>query len=146
MIRRSPIGQVRFPDAGEKVINGWSGTPAYVGAADCSRRCGAAGWTRRAVSQQLQPSGSGQVGPPPLALVEQKLNQVASDLRDVAKVLVMSKPALMPVLQKMIQAGAMLMQEINAAKQQGQPQQPSGPPEPPGGEGGQAEDSPTMDQ
>lgn len=93
-----------------------------------------------------QPSGSGQVGPPPLALVEQKLNQVASDLRDVAKVLVMSKPALMPVLQKMIQAGAMLMQEINTAKQQGQPQQPSGPPEPPGGEGGQAEDSPTMDQ
>ena len=81
-----------------------------------------------------------------MALVEQKLNQVATELRDVAKVLVMSKPALMPVLQKMIQAGAMLMQEISKSKQEGQPQQPSGPPQPPGGEGAQAEQSPTMDQ
>lgn len=92
--------------------------------------------------------GQNSVGPPPMALAEQKLNSVASDLRDVAKVLVMSKPALMPVLQKMIQAGAMLMQEITKDKMQaqGQPAQPSGPPEPPGGDGGQAEDSPTMDQ
>lgn len=81
-----------------------------------------------------------------MALVEQKLNSVATDLRDVAKVLVMSKPALMPVLQKMIQAGAMLMQEITKDKQQVQGQQASGPPEPPGGDGGQAADSPTMDQ
>ena len=93
-----------------------------------------------------QPSGTGQVGPPPMALVEQKLNQVASDLRDVAKVLVMSKPALMPVLQKMIQAGAMLMQEITKDNQQAQPQQPSGPPEAPGGEGAESDNSPTMDQ
>jgi len=81
-----------------------------------------------------------------MALVEQKLNQVASDLRDVAKVLVMSKPALMPVLQKMIQAGAMLMQEITKDNQQAQPQQPSGPPEAPGGEGAESDNSPTMDQ
>jgi hypothetical protein len=81
-----------------------------------------------------------------MALVEQKLNQVATELRDVAKVLVMSKPALMPVLQKMIQAGAMLMQEIGKSKQEGQQPQPSGPPQPPGGEGAQAAASPTMDQ
>ena len=93
-----------------------------------------------------QPSGDGQAGPPPMALVEQKLNQVATELRDVAKVLVMSKPALMPVLQKMIQAGAMLMQEIGKSKQEGQQPQPSGPPQPPGGEGAQAAASPTMDQ
>ncbi len=69
-----------------------------------------------------------------MALVEQKLNQVAGELRDVARILMMSKPALMPVLQKMIQAGAMLMQEINKAKPQGQ--QPTGPPQaqPSGGE------------
>lgn len=93
--------------------------------------------------------GQNSVAPPPMALVEQKLNQVATELRDVAKVLVMSKPALMPVLQKMIQAGAMLMQEVNKDKQQGQGQQqppPSGPPQPAGGEGAEAAASPTMDQ
>lgn len=89
------------------------------------------------VSQYLtnyQPSGEQAVGQPPMALVEQKLNQVAGELRDVARILMMSKPALMPVLQKMIQAGAMLMQEINKAKPQGQ--QPTGPPQaqPSGGE------------
>ncbi len=99
--------------------------------------------------QNYQGSG-GEAGPPPMALVEQKLNGVASELRDVAKVLVMSKPALMPVLQKMIQAGAMLMQEVNKDKQQGQGPQPSGPPQGAqaqgGGEEAQAAASPTMDQ
>lgn len=102
-------------------------------------------------SQYMQSyQGGGQAGPPPMALVEQKLNGVASELRDVAKVLVMSKPALMPVLQKMIQAGAMLMQEVNKDKQQGQGQQPSGPPQGPQSGGGEetqgAAASPTMDQ
>lgn len=99
--------------------------------------------------QNYQASGGGQAGPPPMALVEQKLNGVASELRDVAKVLVMSKPALMPVLQKMIQAGAMLMQEVNKDKQQGQGQQPSGPPQQASGGGEETQGaaaSPTMDQ
>ena len=83
-----------------------------------------------------QPQGEQAVGQPPMALVEQKLNQVALDLRDVARVLAMSKPALMPILQKMIQAGSMMMQEIGKDKQQG-PQ--PGPPQPAqgGGEEGQ---------
>lgn len=78
-----------------------------------------------------QPDES-QSGPPPLKLAEQKLSEVAMGLRDVARILVMSKPALMPVLQKMIQAGSMLMNEISKAnpqKQQGQPGPPTaGPP------------------
>lgn len=105
------------------------------------------------VGQYLQnyksQDGQGPAGAPPMALVEQKLNGVASELRDVAKVLVMSKPALMPVLQKMIQAGAMLMQEVNKDKQQGQTQGPpqSGPQQESAGEKEQQEtSSPTMDQ
>lgn len=99
--------------------------------------------------QNYQPQG-GQVGPPPMALVEQKMNGVATELKDVAKLLVMSKPALMPVLQKMIQAGAMLMQEVQKDKQSAQGQQPSGPPQQAQAAGGDeqagAAASPTMDQ
>jgi hypothetical protein len=72
-----------------------------------------------------------------MALVEQKLNQVALDLRDVARVLAMSKPALMPVLQKMIQAGSMLMQEVTKDKQQQQGPQPGPPQQAQGGGEGQ---------
>lgn len=59
-----------------------------------------------------------------MALVVQKLNSIASDLKEVAKLLVNTKPNLMPVLQKMLQAGSMLMSEIQSAQkgqQQGQP-------------------------
>ena len=84
-----------------------------------------------------QPQGEQAVGQPPMALVEQKLNQVALDLRDVARVLAMSKPALMPVLQKMIQAGSMLMQEVTKDKQQQQGPQPGPPQQAQGGGEGQ---------
>jgi len=51
-------------------------------------------------------------------LVEQKLNKVAADLKDVAKVLVQSKPNLVPLLQRSLQALSMLMNEIQQGKQQ----------------------------
>jgi len=85
-----------------------------------------------------QPPGqqAGGQGVNAMALAEQKLNQVASDLKEVAKLLVTSKPNLMPILQKMAQAGSMLMSEIQAGKpggQQGQPGAQRSAPEPPGG-------------
>ena len=68
-----------------------------------------------AAQQQGNPQGA-----PPLALVQQKLNESAAALKDVARVLIMSKPALMPILQKMIQAGSMLMDAVNQELQGGQ--------------------------
>ena len=73
--------------------------------------------------QQGGGPGADQGGPPqppPLMMVEQVMNQVALQLRDVARVLLMSKPMLMPILQKMIQAGSMLMDEIQKTNGQGQ--------------------------
>lgn len=67
-----------------------------------------------------------------MALVEQKLNSIAADLKEVAKILVSSKPNLMPVLQKMVEAGKMLMSEVQSSKpqaQQGMAGQPRGGPE-----------------
>ena len=51
-----------------------------------------------------------------MELAAQNLNQVASLLKDVAKVLVTSKPNLMPILQRMVQAGSMLMNEVQSNK------------------------------
>jgi hypothetical protein len=74
--------------------------------------------------QQAGPSAQfiqGQEGGQPgsaSALVEQKLNQVASDLKEIAKILVQSKPNLVPLLQRSIQALSMLMNEVQQGKQQ----------------------------
>lgn len=48
-----------------------------------------------------------------------RLNQVAEILSDVAKVLAVENPALMPVLQKVAQGGAVLMQEAMKSMPQG---------------------------
>lgn len=70
--------------------------------------------------------GAGQPGvDAPMQMVEQVLNDIALKLRDVARILIMSKPMLMPVLQKMIQSGSMLMDEIQKANS-GQDQQGTG--------------------
>lgn len=62
-----------------------------------------------------------------------KLNQVASDLKDIAKVLVQTKPNLVPLLQRALQALSMLMNEVQSSKQQmGQPGVQRQPPEPQG--------------
>lgn len=72
-----------------------------------------------------------------MSLVTQKLNQVASTLKDIAKVLAMTKPNLLPLLEHMVKAGSGLMNEIQGAQPQapGQQQGPPGasqrPPEPP---------------
>lgn len=79
------------------------------------------------ISQFLQGQGGDQQVQnfSPLALAEQRLNQVALAMRDVAKVLVNIKPELMPVWEKMMQAGTMLLGEIQKSSQG---QGPQGPP------------------
>ena len=70
------------------------------------------------ISQFLKRGGDAQVANfNPLQLAEQRLNQVALAMRDVAKVLVNVKPELMPVWEKMMQAGTMLLSEIQKASQ-----------------------------
>jgi hypothetical protein len=83
------------------------------------------------VQGQGQPGGQGGNA---TALLSQKLNQVASELKEVAQILNTTKPNLMPILQNMLRAGSMLMSEIQADKKQGgqagvQRQQPEAPPE-----------------
>ena len=92
------------------------------------------------LAQFLQNQGSpdqqaGAPGVNAMNLVEQKLNQVAAELKEVAKILVQNKPNAMPLLQKMLQAGSMLANEIQAGKPQNQAGQPGvqrQPPEPSG--------------
>lgn len=79
----------------------------------------------------------------PLLLAQSKLQEIAVNLKDIARVLIMSKPALMPVLQKMVEAGSMLMDEVQKGLPQGQPSggPDSGgpPPEAPGSAGAPGE-------
>lgn len=78
---------------------------------------------------QGQPGGQGATAD---NLALQKLNQVASDLKEVAKVLVQSKPNLVPLLQRSLQALSMLTNELMAGKQQmGQPGMQRQAPAPP---------------
>ena len=83
----------------------------------------------RFIQQQDPTGGQGQgqdaANFSAMGLVEQRLNQVALLMRDVAKVLVTAKPELMPVWEKMMQAGTMLLGEVQKAgggQQQGPPQ------------------------
>ena len=77
----------------------------------------------RFMAQHGQGGGAGQPAvDAPMQMVEQVLNDIALKLRDVARILIMSKPMLMPVLQKMIQSGSMLMDEIQKVNS-GQDQQ-----------------------
>jgi hypothetical protein len=62
------------------------------------------------------------------AFIEDRMNQVAALLKDVADVLVVEKPALMGIVSKMAQAGSAIMSEIKTGNQdqpapgQGDPQ------------------------
>lgn len=53
-----------------------------------------------------------------MALVAQKLDQVAPSIMDVARIIQTSKPALMPILQKAIQALTMISTEAKKASPQ----------------------------
>lgn len=102
------------------------------------------GPTAEFVQNRQSPQGEQAPGPANAAgLIEQKLNQVAAMLKEVAKMLVTNKPDLMPILEKMLQAGSMLMNELqqsmpkNQAGQAGVQRQASPEPTP-----GQLEGSP----
>ena len=74
------------------------------------------------------PQGAGAAPPSPghdpnsgkqfdsMSFVEDRMNQIASLLKDVADVLVLDKPALMPIIQRMSQAGSAIMQEIQTGQ------------------------------
>lgn len=61
----------------------------------------------------------------PMALVEDRMNQVAALLKETADVLVVEKPNLMPILQRSVQGLSVLMQEVQASR----PQPPAPAPE-----------------
>jgi len=52
------------------------------------------------------------------ALVERKMNEVAGGLKEVATLLVSNFPDLMPILEKMLQAGSMIMNQIQTNQKQ----------------------------
>jgi hypothetical protein len=83
-------------------------------------------------AQFIQGQGPGGQGSSASALALQKLNQVASDLKEVAKVLVQAKPNLVPLLQRSLQALSMLTNELMQGQQQmGQPGMQRQAPAPP---------------
>lgn len=55
----------------------------------------------------------------PMQFVMGRLNEVATMLADVAQVLVVEKPALLPILQKVAQGGSLLMNAIGTSMPQG---------------------------
>jgi hypothetical protein len=64
-----------------------------------------------------------------MQFAQQKLGSVANDLMEIAKVLAVEKPALMPLIKKMAGMGKVLEQQINEASQgQGAPQKPGSEP------------------
>lgn len=65
------------------------------------------------------------------AFLEDRLNQMAGLMKDVADVLVITKPALMPILQKMIQAGSAIMSEIKTSNDGGDQPSPQDSQPPP---------------
>lgn len=73
----------------------------------------------------MQNAGAGQAMGNPAqsfdsgAFAKDRLNQVAALLSDVAKVLVVDKPVLMKPLQLMIQAGSMIMNDLEANSPEG---------------------------
>lgn len=92
------------------------------------------------VARQMQPSRAvqfvGQGGPPPgapgmapdpqaggaqgftpEAFLEQKLTEIATSLKEVADVLMATKPSAVPFLKAMISAGAELMERVKATDQ-----------------------------
>lgn len=55
----------------------------------------------------------------PIEFAIGRLNEVASLLQEVAQVLVVEKPSMMPILQKVAQGGAILMDELVKSTPQG---------------------------
>ncbi len=83
-------------------------------------------------AQQMPPMSAfagqgGQTAPqnPQSDFLVAKLNEVAASLTDVAKIVSQTNPELMPIVQKMAQAGAMLMNEVQSG-QGGQSLAPGG--------------------
>lgn len=63
-----------------------------------------------------QLGGGQQGGDPSMDFLISKMNEIAASLTDVAKVISQRKPALMPIIQKMAQAGSMIMSEVQAGQ------------------------------
>lgn len=65
----------------------------------------------------MQAAGVGAPAPEPdpMLFAVDQLNQIAASLKNVADVLIVKKPALMPILQHMSQAGSALMNELQAS-------------------------------
>lgn len=83
-----------------------------------------------------QPGGGAQDA---TALLERNMNEVAAKLKEVAQTLSQFKPNLLPVLERMIQAGSFLMNQLQSAKpgmQAGKASVERSQPEPPMAEGG----------
>src|SRR5574343_1806317 len=53
------------------------------------------------------------------AFLQERLSQVATILKEVADVLAVSKPSMMPILQVMLEAGASMMKGIEAGAPEG---------------------------
>jgi hypothetical protein len=63
------------------------------------------------------PQAGGAEGFTPEAFLEQKLMEVAASLKEVADVLMATKPSAVPFLKAMISAGAELMDRVKATEQ-----------------------------
>ena len=88
-------------------------------------------------AQMLAAKPEDQMGADPAAFAKQQLDDIASKLMNVAKVLSQTNKELMPLVQKMAEAGSMLSNELqskNAPEQQAM-QAPSAPPQAQGPEG-----------
>ena len=69
-----------------------------------------------------------QMGADPSAFAKKELDDIAAKLMNVAKVLSQTKKELMPLVQKMAEAGSMLSNELQSA-QAPDPQAAGGPPQ-----------------
>ena len=58
-----------------------------------------------------------QGGDPAMEFLIGEMNKIAASLTEVAKVISERKPALMPIIQKMAQAGSMIMSDVKAGQQ-----------------------------
>ena len=74
-------------------------------------------------------AGEGQPSADPTAFAKKELDDIAAKLMNVAKVLSQTKKELMPLVQKMAEAGSMLSNELQTmAAPPPEPQAAAGPP------------------
>lgn len=92
-----------------------------------------------------QPGAGQQQNNAPKELIKQKMQQVAQQLSDIARVLATTDPASMPILKRMVEAGSMLMRTLEQNQQeasQGNPDVPRQAAEPVGPQGAQGASMP----